>query len=127
MNAPWLPSQLKRAAGSAFIVSSLVASLSASDEPSNKAELIEKGRASYGMFCQACHGPEDPSVDSPSNLFDQKWYHGTGSSDAIEKTIREGIFEKGMPAWGQMISDEEIDSLIHYLTSFQTTEKNSDE
>lgn len=79
---------------------------------------VEKGKTSYGMFCQACHGPEDTTIDSPSNLFDTKWYNSDGPH-GIEKTIREGIAEKGMPAWGQMISDEEISSIIAYLLSFQ--------
>ncbi len=87
---------------------------------------IEKGKQTYAMFCQACHGPEDPSIDSPSNLFDKKWYHGEGRS-GVEKSIREGILEKGMPGWGPMIPSEDIDAILDYLFSFQTTETSTDE
>lgn len=94
--------------------------------PDNSA-LVEKGRASYSMFCQACHGPEDPSIESPSNLFDNKWYHSVGTPETVEKTIKDGILEKGMPGWGQMISQEEIDGLTAYLLSFQNTDNASNE
>ncbi|MDQ8182398.1 cytochrome c [Pelagicoccus sp. SDUM812005] len=87
---------------------------------------VEKGKQTYAMFCQACHGPEDPSIDSPSNLFDKKWFHGSGR-DGVEKTIRDGIVDKGMPGWGPMIPSEDIDALLDYLFSFQTTETSTDE
>ncbi|MDQ8204069.1 cytochrome c [Pelagicoccus sp. SDUM812003] len=122
MNAQWPPKRLAGALGAAFASSLLLGVLEAEDSPTLNAELVEKGRASYAMFCQACHGPEDPTIDSPSNLFDLKWHHGDGSVENIEKSIRDGIVEKGMPAWGQMISDEEINALLQYLNSFQTKE-----
>ncbi|MDQ8185884.1 c-type cytochrome [Pelagicoccus sp. SDUM812002] len=87
---------------------------------------VEKGKQTYAMFCQACHGPEDPTVDSPSNLFDKKWYHGEGRS-GVEKSIRDGIMEKGMPGWGPMIPSEDIDAILDYLFSFQTIETSTDE
>ncbi|MBD5778736.1 cytochrome c [Pelagicoccus sp. NFK12] len=87
---------------------------------------IQKGKETYAMFCQACHGPEDPSIDSPSNLFDRKWFHGEGRA-GVEKSIREGIMEKGMPGWGPMIPSEDIDAILDYLFSFQTTETSTDE
>lgn len=87
---------------------------------------IAKGKETYAMFCQACHGPEDPTIDSPSNLFDSKWYHGGGRS-GVETSIRDGIMDKGMPGWGPMIPSEDITALLDYLFSFQTTENASDE
>lgn len=86
---------------------------------------IEKGKENYAMFCLACHGAEDAGIDSPSNLFDRKWYHGEGR-EGIEKTIRNGIVDKGMPGWGPMIPNEDIDALLDYLMSFQTTNSSTD-
>lgn len=81
---------------------------------------VIEGREAYNAFCLACHGPEGIDIDSPSNLFDDKWYQHSGPS-GIEKSIREGVIEKGMPAWGEMIPGEQIDALTAYLLSFQTT------
>lgn len=83
------------------------------------ADQVEAGRRAYAMFCLACHGAEDAGVDSPSNLFDGTWHHGDSAS-AIERSIREGISEKGMPGWGQMISDQEINAVLAYLLSYQS-------
>ncbi|EDY81625.1 hypothetical protein VDG1235_1243 [Verrucomicrobiia bacterium DG1235] len=78
------------------------------------------------MFCQACHGAEDAGIDSPSNLFDPKWYYG-GSRSGIELTIRNGIIDKGMPAWGEMIPEEDINALVDYIISFQKSESTINE
>ncbi len=79
---------------------------------------VAKGKQNYEMFCLACHGAEDTTIDSPSNLFDSKWYHGSGRS-GIENTIKSGISEKGMPGWEAMIPSEDISALVDYLISFQ--------
>ncbi len=82
---------------------------------------VALGRETYAAFCQACHGPEGNAVESPSNLFDRQWYHG-GSPSAIERTIRDGILDKGMPPWGQMISDTEVEGAVAYILSFQASQ-----
>lgn len=123
---------LRRAASLASLPASiLLCSTADAEEPATSAETksvaneldpasIEKGKETYAMFCLACHGAEDAGIDSPSNLFDPKWYHGEGR-EGIGKSIREGIVEKGMPAWGQMIPEEDITAVIDYLVSFQKT------
>lgn len=83
-------------------------------------ESVQKGKVAYDMYCLACHGPEGTTVNSPSNLFDSKWHHGSGK-EGIGKSIRTGIMEKGMPGWEAMISPEEIEALVDYLLSFQNT------
>ncbi len=95
-------------------------------QPAVDPELVEKGRAVYAAFCLACHGAEDVAIESPSNLFDREWHYGN-EPEQIERSIRKGILEKGMPAWDQMITDEDIDSLVAYLLSFQTTTDDTDE
>ncbi len=79
---------------------------------------VAKGKQNYEMFCLACHGAEDTTVVSPSNLFDPQWHHGAGR-EGVEKSIRTGIMEKGMPGWEAMIPEEDIIALVDYLFSFQ--------
>jgi mono/diheme cytochrome c family protein len=80
--------------------------------------IVAKGRENYTIFCQACHGPEGQSIDSPSNLFDEKWVHGS-SPMKIEKMIHEGYLDGGMPGWGPMIPATDIEALTAYLLTFQ--------
>lgn len=112
-------------------VSLSICSISSADQPAASEETepeakeldpasVEKGKQTYAMFCLACHGAEDAGIDSPSNLFDSKWYHGEGR-EGISKSIRKGILEKGMPGWEQMIPEEDITAVIDYLVSFQKT------
>ena len=81
-------------------------------------EQVLQGKASYAIYCIACHGAEGITVDSPSNLFDRKWRHYDTPS-GIEKMIREGFLDKGMPPWGEMIPGTEIEAMVAYLLSFQ--------
>lgn len=87
-------------------------------EMSVDAEVVAKGREMYQAFCMACHGAEDVSIDSVSNLFDQKWYRG-GTPKEIESSIRNGYLDTGMPPWGEMIPAEDLESIVAYLLSFQ--------
>jgi len=89
-------------------------------------ETVATGKTTYAAYCAACHGAEGLNVDSPSNLFDQKWYHESSPS-GIEAMVNQGVLEKGMPPWAQMISKNEIESVVAYLISFQTTTHSQNE
>lgn len=84
------------------------------------ATAVAAGRETYAAFCLACHGAEGNNVDSPSNLFDKTWYHGSSPS-AIDRSTREGILEKGMPPWGQMLPPSDLQNVLAYLLSFQVS------
>ncbi|MCX6936822.1 MAG: c-type cytochrome [Verrucomicrobia bacterium] len=90
--------------------------------------LVKLGGENFEMFCVSCHGRPGallPGVAdaSPSNLFDQAWFHG-GLPSEIEKTIVQGFNDKGMPAWDGMLEKDKIESLVAYIYSFQTASKN---
>lgn len=81
-------------------------------------DVLAVGQTRFQVFCYACHA--GPGTDDPtsSNLFDDQWYHGSAPTD-IERGIREGFPAKGMPGWGQIIPEEEVDAIIAYVLSFQ--------
>ncbi len=81
------------------------------------ASVVALGKENYASFCQACHGEEGNKADSPSNLFDTKWYHG-GTPAEIEHTILTGVLEKGMPGWGEILAPEDTTALTAYLLGF---------
>lgn len=80
--------------------------------------IVALGKENYTSFCLACHGPEGSSIDSPSNLFDTKWYHG-GRPAEIEWTILHGVLEKGMPGWGEILEAADTTAITAYLVSLQ--------
>lgn len=91
--------------------------LKASADPA----LVRQGRDLYSALCQACHGEEKSKASlpsAPSNLFDAKWYHGA-QPNQIERTILNGLLEKGMPPWKEALPAEDTTALAAYLLSFQ--------
>ena len=84
----------------------------------------EQGRLSEGkgLFtdkCVACHAAGGAGNIGP-NLTDNFWLHG-GRIDSVALTILNGVSAKGMPTWGNMLSDEQIKSLAIYVKSLHGT------
>ncbi|MEK6554960.1 MAG: cbb3-type cytochrome c oxidase N-terminal domain-containing protein [Bdellovibrionota bacterium] len=74
------------------------------------------GAAAYASKCAVCHGNELQGQIGP-NLVDNYWLHGRATRIDIVKVIREGVVDKGMPAWGQMVSQQEIYALTSFIIS----------
>lgn len=84
-------------------------------------EIVGKGRVVFSTQCTPCHGPEGGGIIGP-NLTDDLWIHG-GSLDSIYKTIRDGVLEKGMVAWKEQLSVEEMMQVASFVRSIQGTHK----
>lgn len=93
---------------------------------SRDVEIVKVGKEIYAGLCKACHGEENVQVDSPSNLFDAKWHHGSRPSE-IEGVVLRGILEKGMPAWGEVLPAEDVAATVAYLLSLQPTARSGAE
>jgi mono/diheme cytochrome c family protein len=96
------------------------------------------GKQVYDANCASCHGPngegENPSAPlepgsdglfpaPPHDETGHTWHH----SDAlIEQIIREGRIDEGfkpMPAFGDQLTDEEIDAVMAYIKTWWTSEQ----
>ena len=85
-----------------------------------------KGKEKFNQICASCHGPtghgDGPAAAAldpkPRNLSDPK-YVSTLSDEQIFKTVKEGGAAVGksplMPAWGSVLSDNDIWNVIAYL------------
>lgn len=82
-------------------------------------EEAEKGKALFAERCAACHGDAGQGVIGP-NLTDNYWLHG-GKPDKIMHTIRVGVADKGMPAWGESMSDGEIMQVVAHIVAIRGT------
>ena len=67
----------------------------------------------YAELCANCHGDKLQGAQAPSML-DDVWLAG-GDDASIEKSIRNGFPEKGMPAWGNAIADKEIRAMVIFI------------
>lgn len=78
------------------------------------------GAALYSVTCFACHGLNGEGTDVAPALndreklakFDDEWYR---------QTIAAGRAAQGMPTWGKVLSPDQIEDLVAYIRSWETT------
>lgn len=80
---------------------------------------ISKGQELYVGKCMPCHGDKGQGTIGP-NLTDEYWIHGGKPTD-IKRIIVDGVQEKGMLAWKNIINNEDIDSLVAFTLSLAGT------
>lgn len=85
----------------------------------SSSERVAAGERTFTANCAACHGARGEGVIGP-NLTDPNWIHGGGSTD-IYATVRDGVTTAGMPAWGPVLGEREVQSVVAYLLSIRDT------
>jgi cytochrome c oxidase cbb3-type subunit 3 len=75
---------------------------------------VEMGTEVYEMNCAACHLDQGQGDIGP-NLTDAYWIHGDGETEFIYNMVVEGYEDNGMPAWGEILSKEEIMAVTAYV------------
>lgn len=79
------------------------------DESLNMVTAKEK----FDLYCTQCHGEGGQGLIGP-NLTDDHWIHGNQHSQ-VSKVIREGVPAKGMLAWQNILTNDEIDWISTYV------------
>lgn len=86
---------------------------------SNDAALLSNGQKVFiSNNCQQCHRQDGGGNAIGPNLTDTSWIHG-GSIKNIFQTIKNGVVEKGMPAWGKVMSPTDVRDVAFYVMSLQ--------
>ncbi len=67
----------------------------------------------FTELCATCHG-KDLKGEIAQSLLDGSWQFGSRRND-IMRSIKFGHPHHGMPSWGMVLEDEEIDTLVSYL------------
>jgi aldose sugar dehydrogenase len=70
--------------------------------------------AKYTETCLACHGNSTAKGPVGPSLFDAEWIHGS-DDEAIVKSIKDGYPEKGMPAFKDQMTDQDIWQMVAYI------------
>ena len=76
---------------------------------SNEAAM-ERSAAIYKSNCSSCHGEQMIAFT------DRIWKHGNGL-DSLIKSITLGVFDAGMPAWGEVLTEVQIKEMADYIRS----------
>jgi len=83
--------------------------------------ILEKGKAVFVRnACGSCHGNEGGGNQIGPNLTDEYWLHGGGIKNVFN-TIKTGVVEKGMPAWGKSMSPTDVRDVAFFVQSLQGT------
>lgn len=78
---------------------------------------VDQGAQVFASTCAACHRNDGGGVVGP-NLTDEFWLHG-GASDAVYKTITEGVPDKGMPSWAAPLGPARVSAVTAYVLSLR--------
>jgi cytochrome c oxidase cbb3-type subunit III len=78
---------------------------------------VARGQSTFEANCVACHGDRAQGVIGP-NLTDGTWLHGGQATD-IYRTVREGVQTRGMPAWGPVLGERPVQSLVAYILTLR--------
>lgn len=81
--------------------------------------VLEKGKGIYVARCAVCHVADGGGMIGP-NLTDDYWLHG-GTIEAVHTVIVEGVPEKGMMSWKNMIPPDEINAVTAYVWTLRGT------
>ncbi|HZY81691.1 MAG TPA: cbb3-type cytochrome c oxidase N-terminal domain-containing protein [Cyclobacteriaceae bacterium] len=82
-------------------------------------DLLTKGKAVFASNnCGSCHRNDGGGNSIGPNLTDEHWIHG-GSVKDVFSTINKGVVEKGMPAWGKVMSQEDVRNVAFYIMSLK--------
>jgi cytochrome c oxidase cbb3-type subunit 3 len=90
-------------------------------------EAAAAGAEVYATYCAVCHGA-DLEGGIGVSFVDSEWIHGDQAQDVIS-TIRNGVLDKGMPAWNQILSPEQVNQVTSYVLAqhAQATGRSMDE
>ncbi|MGE0762570.1 MAG: cbb3-type cytochrome c oxidase N-terminal domain-containing protein [Bdellovibrionales bacterium] len=83
--------------------------------------LAAQGKSVYVAKCAACHGAEGQGLIGP-NLTDDHWLNGRGGFVDVAKVVRQGVLDKGMPAWETQVSADELKQVVVYVVSLAGTQ-----
>jgi len=83
---------------------------------------VTKGAVVFEENCLSCHA-EGGRGDIGPNLTDDYWLNIKGhvGADTIYPVVFKGVEENGMPAWGEVLSKEEIMSVVSYVLTLHGT------
>lgn len=82
------------------------------------AESLALGESLFASSCSGCHGPEGQGSQRAPSLNVRGFLEATGDQ-AIQQIITLGVPETSMPAWGDRMTESEIQSIVGFIRSWE--------
>ncbi len=82
----------------------------------------ERGALIYAAACEICHGVDGAGADETRAINDPFWLQAQ-SDERIQSIMRFGYPEKGMPAWGDVLSPDQRADLGALFTAWRKGER----
>ena len=111
-----LTNQMKKYTYLLFALPALVCSIlleSCTTTTTSEATSVVEIPETFTTLCASCHGT-DLKGNIAQSLLDGSWQFGSRKND-IMRSIKFGYPHHGMPAWGAVLAEAEIDSLVSFL------------
>lgn len=80
---------------------------------------LATGKDVFVKTCVPCHRDDGGGTVGP-NLTDAFWIHG-GTPEKIYATVKDGVLDKGMPAWGAQLGPERVQAVVAYVLTLTNT------
>ncbi|MEH2487721.1 c-type cytochrome [Bradyrhizobium sp. AZCC 2230] len=81
----------------------------------------EAGREIFNSTCAHCHGTDAVQGERRIDLRRLQLRYGENARSTFWATVREGRPAKGMPAWKDVFTDEDLNNIYAYLTTVQAS------
>lgn len=83
---------------------------------------LAEGKEVFNGTCAHCHGPDAIQSEKKIDLRRLTIRYGDDMKDVYWKTVHEGRPAKGMPAWKEVFTDEQLSNVFEYLKTKQSTD-----
>ena len=81
---------------------------------------VKKGQVVFENNCMPCHS-EGGKGDIGPNLTDEYWLLAKSTPETIYDVAFKGSEENGMPAWGELLTKDELYQAVAYVSSLKNT------
>jgi len=82
-------------------------------------QALAAGKEVFVSACASCHR-EDGGGSIGPNLTDDYWLHGARPMQ-LHATVVNGVLDKGMPAWNEALTPEQVARVVAYVTTLHDT------
>ncbi|MGJ5038731.1 c-type cytochrome [Bradyrhizobium sp. HKCCYLRH3059] len=104
------------------VAEAAVMRVSDSTASESKTEAVTLGKEIFNGTCAHCHGPDAVQAERRIDLRRLRTRYGEDMRDKFWTTVHEGRPSKGMPAWKEVFTDDQFESIYTFLLTVQSSE-----
>jgi len=84
-------------------------------------KLLATGQTLYAQNCSRCHGTDGQGTRRAPALNVQTFFDKVTTDAAMIQIVSSGVPGTAMPAWGDRLSGSEIEAIVAYVRSWEST------